>query len=65
MGATHIFLLIHGGSLFSLLFTMDGSVTHLFLCILHCIIGLILMHLIIGETQTTIYTSYGCKICSE
>jgi hypothetical protein len=50
----------------SLLFTMDGSVTHFFLlCILRCIIALLLMYLIIGETQTTICTSYGCKICSE
>jgi hypothetical protein len=67
MGAAHIFLLIHGDSLFlSLLFTLDGSVTHFFLlCILRCIIALLLMYLIIGETQTTICTSYGCKICSE
>jgi hypothetical protein len=30
MGAAHIFLLVHGDALFSLLFTIDGSVTHLF-----------------------------------
>jgi hypothetical protein len=30
MGAAHIFLLMHGDALFSLLFTIDGSVTHLF-----------------------------------
>jgi hypothetical protein len=64
----HIFLLIHDDYVFSLLFMMDGSVTHLFLfmCdLLYCCFASDVLDLIIEKFEPP-YTLYmGCKICTE